>query len=129
MEARKKKGRVLLLPLRRRDCTGRGVVAFLLPLLCLLLRISLAAAVVEKKKRKEAGVVSDGVYGLLVLDIRGLDKKEGWRKKTVPLVRGRVISGFTVGMYWRVGRRGSAGPLSSLGFFVGSNGIALSDFC
>ena len=71
----------------------------------------------KKKKRKEAGVVSDGVYGWLVLDIRGLDKKEGWRKKTVPLVRGRVISGFTVGMYWRVGRRGSAGPLSSLVFF------------
>ena len=51
--------------------------------------------------------------------IRGLDKKKRWRKKTVPLVQLPAFSGFVIGLYQKVGRRGSAGPLSSLSFFVG----------
>ena len=45
-------------------------------------------------------VVIDRVYGGLVLDIRGLDRKERRRKKTVPLVQSPAILGFMlVGLY------------------------------
>lgn len=62
----------------------------------MLLRISLAAAVVKKEILV---VVSDRVYGGLLLDIRGLDKRKRWRKETVPLVQLPGLSGFIVGLY------------------------------
>ena len=51
-------------------------------------------------KKEILVVVSDRVYGGLLLDIRDLDKRKRWRKETVPLVQSPAILGFMlVGLY------------------------------